>query len=59
MKAYLFLSALTLCAMFAFVGYWASIPLVYFSHSTGECVQVIGEGSCESLPKRYEHLWVE
>lgn len=41
---------------------WASTPVVYESYSTGECVRVLSpdpEDSCERLPDRYEHVWVE
>lgn len=35
------------------------LPTVEMSNSTGKCVRVIGEGSCESLPVRYHHVWVK
>lgn len=40
------------------------IPDVHFSHSTGDCVEVINyeEGdsySCENLPSKFNHVWVE
>ena len=42
----------------------ASLPDVWFSYSTGDCVKVLNyaEGdnySCENLPKRFYHVWVE
>ena len=42
----------------------ASLPDVWFSHSTNECVKVLNyeEGdnySCENLPKRFYHVWVK
>jgi hypothetical protein len=40
------------------------IPDVHFSHSTGDCVEVINyeEGdnySCENLPSKFNHVWVK
>lgn len=49
-------------AVIGLVWMWASTPVVYESHSTGECVRVLSpdpEDSCERLPDRYEHVWVE
>lgn len=42
----------------------ASLPDVWFSYSTNECVKVINyvEGqnySCENLPTKFYHVWVE
>ena len=39
-------------------------PDVHFSNSTGECVKVLNyaEGdlySCDDMPKRYNHVWVQ
>ena len=41
-----------------------SLPDVWFSHSTGECVKVLNyiegeEYTCENLPSRFYHVWVE
>ncbi len=36
-----------------------SLPIVQVSHSTGECVQVIGKGSCDELPEKYTKEWVK
>lgn len=41
-----------------------SLPDVYFSHATGDCVEVVNykEGhnyTCENLPTRFYHKWVE
>jgi hypothetical protein len=43
---------------------WATLPEVWFSYSTDECVQVINyhEGdkySCENLPNKFHHIWVK
>jgi hypothetical protein len=40
------------------------IPDAHFSHSTGDCVEVINyeEGdnySCENLPSKFNHVWVK
>jgi hypothetical protein len=42
----------------------ASIPDVHVSYSTDECVKVInyveGENySCENLPSKFNHVWVQ
>lgn len=35
-------------------------PVVEFSASTGECVQVLHKDfTCDNLPRRYERVWVE
>lgn len=41
-----------------------SMPDVWFSYSTDECVKVVNyvEGdnySCENLPSKFNHVWVE
>lgn len=41
-----------------------NMPDVYVSHSTNECVEVINYDSrfdytCENLPDKYNHVWVE
>jgi len=41
-----------------------SMPDVWFSYTTDECVKVINyvEGdnySCESMPSKFNHVWVE
>lgn len=42
---------------------WAiTLPIVYESYSTGECVRVDdpeGVYSCENLPPKYNHEWTE
>lgn len=40
------------------------MPDVYVSNSTNECVKVINydsrfDYSCETLPEKYNHIWVE
>ena len=41
----------------------AALPDVYFSYNTEECVKVVNykddNYSCNSLPGRYYHVWVE
>ena len=41
----------------------SSLPDVYFSYSTNECVQVVNYTDtvydCENLPKRFYHVWVK
>jgi len=36
-----------------------SLPTVNVSYSTGECVEVEGEGSCDDMPEKYVKRWVE
>lgn len=41
-----------------------SMPDVWFSYSTDECVKVINyekedKYSCENLPKKFNHVWVK
>jgi hypothetical protein len=41
-----------------------TLPDVWFSYSTGDCVKVLNYAqsdnySCENLPKRFYHVWVE
>jgi hypothetical protein len=40
-----------------------SIPDVYFSYSTNECVEVINYSddnySCENMPSKFNHVWVK
>ena len=48
---------------FAFMFYWASqLPVVYWSTSRDACVKVIvGDKirSCDTLPTKYERIWVK
>lgn len=37
---------------FAVAGYF-NLPTVQVSNSTGECVRVLPEGSCDNLPSKY------
>ena len=41
----------------------ASVPDVYISHTTGECVKVISYTdeifNCENYPTKYNHIWVQ
>jgi len=45
-------AASVIALAFAVAGYF-SLPTVQISHSTGECVQVIPNGSCDNLPPKY------
>ena len=39
-----------------------TMPDVYFSYSTNECVKVINYGkdyTCENLPEKFNHIWVQ
>ena len=46
-------------AVVAFLHVWASTPVMYVSHSTGDCVKVIGGGDCENPPTKYERIWIK
>ncbi len=43
--------------------FMTAIPDVHISHSTGECVKVINyagsEWTCDNLPSKYTHIWVQ
>lgn len=53
------------CGGIAYAFLWAmSLPDVWVSYSTNECVNVINyvEGqnySCENMPAKFNHVWVE
>ena len=58
------------CALGLFVGadYAFSIPDVHVSYETDQCVSVInydtalfsgGDYSCENMPSKYNHVWVQ
>lgn len=36
-----------------------SLPTVQVSNSTGACVSVLPEGSCDQLPRKYVREWVK
>jgi hypothetical protein len=41
-----------------------TLPDVWYSYSTGDCVKVLNYAkgdtySCENLPSRFYHVWVE
>ena len=50
-------------AVYAF-NYAIMIPDVYFSYSKDQCIQVVNYSledkySCENLPTKFNHIWVE
>ena len=46
-------------ALLAYTIYGAlNTPVVQFSNQTGECVQVLPQGDCSKLPKKYVKEWV-
>ena len=55
--------ALAVFVLFKAVDTAASHPNVYFSYSTQECVKVVNYTdevfSCDNLPKRFYHVWVQ
>jgi len=50
--------AAVIALAFAVMGYF-SLPTVQISNSTGECVRVLPEGSCDNLPPKYVQEWVK
>lgn len=69
-----FVGSFAFAACLAFGAYsavifWADMPQVHYSYSTGECVKVVdfaadsegraSEYSCDALPKRFDRVWVE
>lgn len=62
------LIAIASFGMFIGADYMLSIPDVFFSNSTGQCVGVTTyQGiffdslgySCENMPEKYNHIWVK
>lgn len=51
-------SALLIVVASAFI-YSMRLPIVQFSSSSAQCVNVIPVGSCENLPKKYHKEWVK
>lgn len=63
-RIFLHIAAIFLLAslFLAILHTWASTPIVQFSWSTKQCVQVIGGAqgeTCEQLPRRFEKEWVK
>lgn len=62
-----FIGLLAVLCVLAALGLWAlytaiTLPIVYESHSTGDCVRVDdvrGVYSCENMPRKYHHEWVK
>jgi hypothetical protein len=41
---------------------WAEMPDVHVSYASGLCVEVVNYGTdytCDSLPSRFNHVWVQ
>lgn len=56
------LAIVALAALVYSLNYALSLPVVYESYSRGECVRVDdpeGKYSCENMPTKYDHVWVE
>jgi hypothetical protein len=61
---YTIFCALSMILVLALVNSMLSIPDVQFSYATNECLKVLNytetdSYSCESLPSRFNHVWVE
>ena len=56
-------AVLLLWGLFTALDGFLSMPEVHESRTTKECVRVINgdgsEGSCDNLPARYKHVWVQ
>jgi hypothetical protein len=55
------IGALFFCLIYAML-FASSLPDVHYSYATGECVKVINYGTdytCDTLPEKYIHVWVE
>jgi len=66
MKKFLINAAVAIAVfgvLFFALNYALSIPDVYVSHSTGECVKVVNYTdevfSCENLPSKFNHVWAK
>lgn len=61
--ANIILGAVILGGTFYVVDKAFALPDVWFSYSTNECVKVINYTdetfSCENLPTKFHHVWVE
>ena len=61
------ITGLVLCSAVAVAAYAGnevlSMPDAYFSYATNECVKVINYTdevfACETLPSKFNHVWVE
>lgn len=54
--------ALTIVVLALVIGavyYSIRLPVMQVSHSTGKCVKVLPEGSCDNPPKKYIQEWVK
>ena len=50
----------TVCALTIFaIMQHLETPVVQFSNATKECVQVLPQGDCSKLPKKYIKEWVK
>lgn len=66
-KTELFFGAVVTVCGFVLVYFFLAmmaIPDVWFSYSTDECVKVVNYDkdynySCENLPTKFNHVWVE
>lgn len=61
-QIFMMLAALATCiaVLFAVIK-TLSLPIVYESYSTGQCVRVddpAGVYSCENMPTKFHHEWV-
>jgi len=50
-------ASMYLCALFTVNQ--AMLPVVHVSATSGECVRVVGDGSCDDLPEFYSRVWVQ
>ena len=55
----LLMSIVALAMLFFGLMYALSLPEVHISNSTGECVRIIPQGSCDDLPRFYLHVTVK
>ncbi len=60
------ISVLIVVSLFVFIAYAmafaTTLPDVYFSYATGECVKVVNYGTeytCDTLPTKFIHIWAE
>lgn len=58
------IGALAFGTIFCVLQVMSSIPDVYFSYSTDECVLVLNyheddNYSCDNLPTKFNHVWVQ
>lgn len=63
MKSIIAIALISTAGMLYALDYSFSLPDVHMSYETGACVEVVNYSdtnwSCENLPSKFHHIWVE